>query len=209
MKMSNEVNEIMKAFQEFQQEVVNPVKDAKGYGYKYAKLDSVVDVIKEAMSGKGLSFNQEVGYDEQGNILITTNIFHESGQWLSFGPLGLPKDTGKSMSDVQGAGSSITYARRYSLAAATGLASEEDVDGSNSRGSRKSTNYNSSRSSSKSKKDDGITSQQLVTIKDYISEEDAAKQVLKDEGYHNLKELQKLSKKQAKILLDKIKKEVS
>lgn len=207
--MSNEVNEIMKAFQEFQQEVVNPVKDVKGYGYKYAKLDSVVDVIKEAMSGKGLSFNQEVGYDEQGNILITTNIFHESGQWLSFGPLGLPKDTGKSMSDVQGAGSSITYARRYSLAAATGLASEEDVDGSNSRGSRKSTNNNSSRSSSKSKKTNGITSQQLIAIKDYISEEDAAKQVLKDKGYHNLKELQKLSKKQAKSLLDKIKKEVS
>jgi hypothetical protein len=207
MKMSNEVNEVMKSFMEFQQEVVNPVKDTKGYGYKYAKLDSVVDVVKEAMSGKGLSFNQEVGYDERGNILVTTNIFHESGQWLSFGPVGLPKDTGKSMSDVQGAGSSITYARRYSLAAATGLASEEDVDGSNSRGSRKSINNNSSRSS---KKTETATQKQIATINEWLESDNAdkVKVMLKQEGYRGMKHIASTSKSKVEELIKKINKEV-
>ena len=129
MKMSDKVDEVLPAFHKFQQEVQNPKKDKEGYGYKYAPLDSVVCTVKQAMSDKGLSFNQEVSYDEQGNVLVTTNIFHESGQWLSFGPLGLPKDDGQQRSDVQAAGSSITYARRYSLSAAMGLASEEDTDG--------------------------------------------------------------------------------
>ena len=48
MKMSNEVNEVMKAFMEFQQEVNNPVKDTKGYGYKYAKLDSCLLYTSDA-----------------------------------------------------------------------------------------------------------------------------------------------------------------
>ena len=129
MKTSENVNEILPAFHKFQQEVENPKKCKEGYGYKYAPLDAVVKVVKIAMQDYGLSFNQEVSYDEDGNILVTTNIFHESGQWLSFGPLGLPKDNGQQRSDVQAAGSSITYARRYSLSAAMGLASEEDTDG--------------------------------------------------------------------------------
>ena len=129
MKISDEVNEILPAFHKFQQEVENPVKCKEGYGYKYAPLDAVVEVVKIAMEDYGLSFNQEVSYDDDGNVLVTTNIFHESGQWLSFGPLGLPKDDGQQRSDVQAAGSSITYARRYSLSAAMGLASEEDTDG--------------------------------------------------------------------------------
>ena len=208
MKMSNEVNEVMKAFMEFQQEVVNPVKDTKGYGYKYAKLDSVVDVVKEAMAGKGLSFNQEVGYDGKGNILVTTNIFHESGQWLSFGPVGLPKDTGKSMSDVQGAGSSITYARRYSLAAATGLASEEDVDGSNSRGSRKSTNNHSSGSNQKG---ETATKRQIAIINEWLESDDAdkVKKMLKQEGYKGMKHIASTNESQIEELIKKLDKEVS
>jgi hypothetical protein len=207
MKMSNEVNKVMKAFMEFQQEVVNPVKDTKGYGYKYAKLDSVVDVVKEAMAGKGLSFNQEVGYDGKGNILVTTNIFHESGQWLSFGPVGLPKDTGKSMSDVQGAGSSITYARRYSLAAATGLASEEDVDGSNSRGSRKSTNNHSSGSNKQVKT---ATKKQIATINEWLESDNAdkVKVMLKQEGYRGMKHIASTSKSKVEELIKKLNEEV-
>ena len=206
--MSNEVNEVMKAFMEFQQEVNNPVKDTEGYGYKYAKLDSVVDVVKEAMAGKGLSFNQEVGYDGKGNILVTTNIFHESGQWLSFGPVGLPKDTGKSMSDVQGAGSSITYARRYSLAAATGLASEEDVDGSNSRGSRKSTNNHSSGSNQKG---ETATKKQIAIINEWLESDDAdkVKKMLKQEGYKGMKHIASTEKSKIEELIKKLNKEVS
>ena len=158
MKMSDKVDEVLPAFHKFQQEVENPVKCKEGYGYKYAPLDAVVEVVKIAMQGYGLSFNQEVSYDEDGNVLVTTNIFHESGQWLSFGPLGLPKDDGQQRSDVQAAGSSITYARRYSLSAAMGLASEEDTDGINRQknnrknsGKSKSSNNNNNKNNRKLK----------------------------------------------------------
>ena len=49
-------------------------------------------------------------------------ILHESGQWVRPDPLFLP--LGKN--DPQGAGSAITYARRYALAAFFNLAPEDD-----------------------------------------------------------------------------------
>ena len=92
------------------------------------------------------------------------------------------------MSDVQGAGSSITYARRYSLAAATGLASEEDVDGSNSRDSRKSANNNSSRSNKQVKT---ATKKQIAIINEWLESDDAdkVKKMLKQEGYRGMKHI--------------------
>jgi len=129
MHMSDKVDQIMPEFYQFQQNVKNPKKSAKGQGYKYMTLDELIDHTRKAMTGLGLSFSQEVSSSENGNIELMTRIYHTSGQWLAFGPLILPKDNDKKMNQIQQAGSAITYARRYSLAAALGIASEEDNDG--------------------------------------------------------------------------------
>lgn len=50
---------------------------------------------------------------------------HNSGEWVETDPLTLKADK----ATAQGAGSAITYGRRYALAAALGLASDEDDDG--------------------------------------------------------------------------------
>jgi len=47
---------------------------------------------------------------------------HESGETLSGGKLHVPA----TKQDAQGYGSALTYARRYSLMAATGIAPEDD-----------------------------------------------------------------------------------
>ena len=47
---------------------------------------------------------------------------HASGEWISCGILSLPV----SKIDAQGYGSALTYARRYSLSAAVGVAPEDD-----------------------------------------------------------------------------------
>ena len=127
--MSDKVDQIMPEFYQFQQDVKNPKKAAEGYGYMYMTLDDLIDHARQAMAGRGLSFSQEVRSGQNGDIELMTRIYHISGQWLAFGPLILPKDNGKKMNRIQQAGSAITYARRYSLAAALGIASEEDSDG--------------------------------------------------------------------------------
>ena len=129
MHMSDKIDQIMPGFYQFQQNVKNPKKTAKGQGYKYMTLDELIDHAREAMAGLGLSFSQEVRSGDNGNIELMTRIYHTSGQGLSFGPLVLPADNGRDMNKIQQTGSAITYARRYSLAAALGIASEEDNDG--------------------------------------------------------------------------------
>lgn len=129
MHMSDKVDQIMPEFYQFQQNVRNPKKSAVGQGYKYMTLDELIDHTRKAMAGLGLSFSQEVSSSDSGDIELMTRIYHTSGQWLSFGPLVLPADNGQKMNKIQQAGSAITYARRYSLAAALGIASEEDNDG--------------------------------------------------------------------------------
>ena len=51
-----------------------------------------------------------------------TVFLHTSGETLSSGPLHVPA----SKNDPQGYGSALTYARRYSLMAACGIAPEDD-----------------------------------------------------------------------------------
>ena len=51
-------------------------------------------------------------------------LLHSSGEWLELEPITLKMDK----ISAQGAGGAITYARRYSLSAALGIASEDDDD---------------------------------------------------------------------------------
>ena len=56
---------------------------------------------------------------------VGTTLLHESGQWISGGSVKLIIDK----QNMQGLGSAITYAKRYSLSSILGLATEEDDDG--------------------------------------------------------------------------------
>ncbi len=163
--------ELLSAFYEFQQKVQNPGKDTEGYGYKYATLDSVIKSVKEAMEGTGLSFNQEVTSNED-KIGVTTNIFHKSGQMMSFGPFFIDKVNAKQMNNAQGAGAAITYARRYSLSATAGIASEEDTDASSDRGNNYSSqstggsSKSSKRQSKTAKKKPQLPEKAFIRIKE-------------------------------------------
>jgi len=138
MKTSEKTSEILSAFTEFQKKIDNPeknrtvkVKTKKGntYSYDYATLDSIVKQIQEKATEQGLSFSQEVNTNESASAVgVSTYLFHESGQWIKFGPLRLTVEKDGRMNANQAAGSTITYARRYALAAMAGLASEEDTD---------------------------------------------------------------------------------
>jgi hypothetical protein len=117
----------------FQGEVKNPPKTADNpfFKSKYTTLDVLIDTAKPLLQKNGLSYLQSCSGDGS-NIVVTTLLMHNSGEWIESDPLTLKADK----ATAQGAGSAITYARRYALAAALGLASDEDDDGNGAEGDK-------------------------------------------------------------------------
>jgi len=123
---SESIKEIASALARFQAEVKDPVKDSDNpfFKSKYVELDGLLAAVRPVLSKNGLSFIQSPGGNGQ-DITITTLLMHSSGEWIEFDPLTLHA----VKTDPQGAGSAITYARRYSLSAILGVAWDADDDG--------------------------------------------------------------------------------
>ena len=91
---------------------------------KYAGLPNVLEVVLPILHKNGLYLTQSPISDGE-RIGVQTTITHaESGDFI-FGSFTMQL----SKNDPQGAGSAITYARRYSLVAMLGLNVDEDDDG--------------------------------------------------------------------------------
>lgn len=95
---------------------------------KYADLGAVWDAARAPLSENGLSVVQFPGEVVDGRMTLTTQLIHSSGEWMrDTMAIPLPK------ADPQGAGSAITYARRYALAAVVGVCPEDDDGNAASR----------------------------------------------------------------------------
>lgn len=88
---------------------------------RYADLAACVEAVIDALNANGIALVQRNIPCESG-VTVETVFVHESGETLSSGPLHVPA----SKNDAQGYGSALTYARRYSLMAACGIAPEDD-----------------------------------------------------------------------------------
>lgn len=126
MNKSETIIELSKALARFQGEVGNPKNTATNpfFKSKYAPLEEVLNTVRPILAKNGLSIIQAPSSEGE-YISITTTLIHESGEWIEFAPLNLKTDK----NTAQGAGSAITYARRYAISAILGIASEEDDDG--------------------------------------------------------------------------------
>ena len=124
MKKSESTIELAKALAKFQGEIKDPSKSGKANYGKYVTLDELLESIRPVLSQNGLSFLQFPGGDGQ-VITITTMLLHTSGEWIESEPFSLKPQK----SDPQGAGSAVTYGRRYSLSAILGVAWDADDDG--------------------------------------------------------------------------------
>lgn len=123
MNSSDSIKALAAALAKAQASMENASKDTANpfFKSKYANLESVVGVIRPAIEKHGLSFVQ-VCHDWDVGAKVETIILHESGEWLSCGVMAAPA----TKADAQGFGSALTYARRYSLSAAFGVATEDD-----------------------------------------------------------------------------------
>lgn len=88
---------------------------------KYADLAACVEAVIDGLNANGIALIQKQ-HPSEGGVAVETVFVHESGETLSAGTLTVPA----SKQDPQGYGSALTYARRYSLMAACGIAPEDD-----------------------------------------------------------------------------------
>lgn len=126
MEKSNEIGALAKAMGLFRSKVEQPAKDANNpfFKSKYVTLEGVIKSVDTAIIDTGLTWYQEPVSDNN-KIGVATHIFHESGEWLAFEPFYVTP----TKVDPQAQGSALTYAKRYSLAAAFGISSDIDDDG--------------------------------------------------------------------------------
>ncbi|HXJ63540.1 MAG TPA: ERF family protein [Actinomycetota bacterium] len=123
MKTSESTDKIALAYVAAWAELTNAPKDGKANYGTYTTLPALLDHIKGPLTANGIAVMQEAVTTELG-VGCLTRLVHTSGQFYEFGPLTFPGgDT------PQKGGSAETYARRYQLSAAVGVAADEDDDG--------------------------------------------------------------------------------
>lgn len=88
---------------------------------KYVDLAGCVEAVIDALNSNGIALMQHTSESGDG-VIVETVFLHESGESMTCGKLHVPA----IKQDPQGYGSALTYARRYSLMAACGIAPEDD-----------------------------------------------------------------------------------
>ena len=124
MTRSDSIAALAAALSKAQSAMTGAKKDSVNphFKSKYADLASVWDACREPLTKNGLSVIQMPGKDEVG-YYVETVLAHSSGEFVSCKLHIVPiKD------DPQGLGSSITYARKYALAAIAGIAPDDSDD---------------------------------------------------------------------------------
>jgi len=127
MEHSESINELATALAKAQAEIRNPNKNTKNTFFKneYADLTSVLGCIRPVASANGLSFIQAVeAYN--GNVAVTSQITHSSGQWIKqVASVEVPKT---SKNPIQDLGSMATYLKRYQAQSIWAICGDEDTD---------------------------------------------------------------------------------
>lgn len=120
MKHSDSLDKIAPALLAAQMETPDVKKTATNpfFSSSYAPLDEILAGIKPVYNKHGLTIMQDISPAG----CISTFILHESGQWVQQEGMCLPLDK----QTPQGAGSAVTYGRRYTLKAMIGLADDDD-----------------------------------------------------------------------------------
>lgn len=129
--MSANVDQLATALAAAQAEMGTVKKNADNpyFNSRYADLAACFEAVRSIFPKHGLAITQSlVPQDDLSYICVRTTLLHSSGQWLASDCV-LNSNAAKAKNPAQAAGSAITYARRYGLAALVGIVTDEDDDG--------------------------------------------------------------------------------
>ena len=118
---------LFKALAAFQQEAPVIHKGTKGYGYSYADLPAIFEVINPLLKKHGLGFTQLINTNEEKHYLVTVLFHVETGEQLQSSTL-IPEVELKGMNTYQAFGAGCSYFRRYCLSSICGLVTDVDTD---------------------------------------------------------------------------------
>ena len=112
------------ALSDFQEECPAINKGAKGYGYKYADLPSIMEVINPLLKKHKLVISQPL----DGRAIMTKLVHIPTGECIE-SRIEIPEGVMlKGMNQFQSDGSAITYYRRYGLSSLLSIVVDEDND---------------------------------------------------------------------------------
>jgi hypothetical protein len=123
VKTSDKINELAESLASAQPKIGIAIKNAVNPHLKnrYADLGAVWDACSDALKSCGLAVVQMPQPSDDGKLHLETILIHKSGQWIS-GEAVIPI----AKQDAQGYGATLTYARRYGLAALLGITQDDD-----------------------------------------------------------------------------------
>jgi len=133
----DEQKEILTRIRDFQESIegVEILKKVEGYGYDYADLKVILEVIKPKLKENGIWFQHFLMNAQDGSQIVQTIVYnvndsqdHVMAETILDKEATLPKQN-----DFQKIGSGITYFRRYHLTALLGLTFDEDNDAGGKR----------------------------------------------------------------------------
>lgn len=133
LQLKWEANEAKKAYvsamAEFKRNPPTIIKDKtvafSGTSYTHASLGNVTNAIVDGLAQHGFSHCWDVSQD--GMIKVTCRITHRMGHSEEVTLAAMKDDSGKKNA-IQQVASAITYLQRYTLLAATGLATHDQQD---------------------------------------------------------------------------------
>ena len=192
MNKSESIKELAMALSNAQKEMPPAPLNAKNpfFKSKYADLGSITETAKPVLAKYGLAVSQLIVSNTMSHapqvvtrvvkidnkdvdvpvllhdswVGIETILMHDSGEWIS-NIITLPVVERKGNTLVQVAGGTISYLRRYSLAAVLGMYTGDDHDGN---GSAKETGNGTKTTSSASASSSGSSS----TAQDFVERAD-------------------------------------
>tara|TARA_R110002020_G_scaffold240377_1_gene453230 strand:+ start:10561 stop:11145 length:585 start_codon:yes stop_codon:yes gene_type:complete len=130
---------IYKSLAAFQQECPVIHKGTKGYGYSYADLPAIFEVIMPILKKYNLGFTQLIDGTELRTILYHT-ITGDTIESCAAIPQNVEM---KGMNTFQVYGSAITYFRRYALSSLLGIITDKDNDAAGEQVKKKRSLSNS------------------------------------------------------------------
>lgn len=113
-------------------------KDGSVTGYMHATIGNVTEAIVAGLAAHGFSHRWDTE-QTSGQITVTCILTHKLGHSERTALSGAKDDSGKK-NQIQQMASTITYLQRYTLLAATGVATKDqsDDDGASSQGAQES-----------------------------------------------------------------------
>lgn len=131
MKHSEQLDKIAPALVAAQKTIGPAIKSASNAHFhsRYATLADIWEAAKGPLAANGLFVSQGTENGDEAGFDLVTTILHTSGQWVS-DSVRVPMEK----ATPQGAGSALTYAKRYGLQGVLGIVADDDDDGNAASG---------------------------------------------------------------------------